>query len=492
MNESDARKLLLVRAIELNDPGETVLTREDRLWATRAARAEGTEEAGFLARRAALAENRLAARHQAVARAWRNARWPGWLSWLLPLAAFIGGVAANEFAAGQRINIIAFPLLGMLAWNLAVYAVLVAGALAALSGRPAHPPALIRAILARLARPLRQPPAGQGGQDGQILARGLGRFYADWLQLSAPLANQRLRRDLHLAAACLAAGTLAGMYVRALGYEYLAGWESTFIDEHALHRLLGLVLGPASILTGIALPGPEHLAALRWSPAQRGENAGHWIHLYAASAAIFIIVPRLLLACWAALSAGHMRRTLLRPDPADPYLRRLLRAAQGKGSLVLVLPYSYHLSDAARAGLNHLLDASLGEGTQVEYEAPIAYGDEDEYLAAPASAGQRPPDHLLVLFSLAATPEDENQGALIQGLLDQGRAPLLAVLDESAWRARLAGQAGAAERMAQRRAAWERLLGGHGAHGIALDLEAAVPAAAQLLEAALQPETTPP
>lgn len=487
MNESDARHLLLVRAIELNDPGETVLTREDRQWATGTARAEARDEAGFLARRAALAEERLAGRHPALARVQRSSHWPGWVSWLLPVLAFAAGLAANELGPSHRINIIAFPLLGMLAWNLAIYLGLAAGGLAALAGRPVGVPMPVQALLGRMGRTARAAAAGDSP-----LSRGLARFVADWLRLSAPLATRRLRRDLHLAAACLAAGALAGMYARALGFEYLAGWESTFIDAASLRRLLGVVLGPASALTGIPLPSAEQLAGLRWASTQPGENAGRWIHLYAATALLFIIVPRLALAAWAALDAARLRRHFLRPDPADPYLRRLLRAAQGKGSLVRVLPYSYHPSAAARAGLAALLDAALGEGTRVEFEETVAYGEEDDYLAGRQQDGRPEPDHLLVLFSLAATPEQENQGALVRGLLAVTRLPPVALLDASAWRIRLAGQAGAEARMAQRRNAWETLLRGAGARTVALDLEAADPAAAaQLLEAAFQPEAIP-
>lgn len=487
LDESDARQLLLVRAIELNDPGETVLTREDRQWATGTARAGAPDEAGFLARRAALAQERLAGRHPALARALRAAHWPGWVSWLLPAVAFAAGVAVNELSPTHRINILAFPLLGMLAWNLAVYAALAVEALASLAGRPLAPPLPVTAVLGRMGRMARAAAAGD-----TPLARGLARFYADWLRLSVPLAARRLRRDLHLAAACLAAGTLAGMYARALGFEYLAGWESTFIDAEGLRRLLGAVLGPASFLTGLPLPSAEHLAALRWSPLQPGENAGRWIHLYAATALLFIIVPRLALAAWAALSAVRLRRRFLRLDYADPYLRRLLRAAQGKGSLVRVLPYSYRPSAAARAGLAALLDAALGEGTRVEFEETVAYGGEDDYLAARQASGRPEPDHLLVLFSLASTPEPENQGALVRGLLAANWTPLVALLDASAWRVRLAGQAGAEARMAQRRDAWESLLRGAGARPVTLDLEAADPAAAvQLLEAAFQPEAIP-
>ena len=112
---------------------------------------------------------------------------------LLPAAAFISGVAANEFYAGHRINIIDFPLLGMLAWNAVVYLLLAAGALAALRGPATIRPPLAHNLLIRLAQPFRQRFAA-----ATPLARSLTRFGADWLRFSAPLTNSRVRRDLHL------------------------------------------------------------------------------------------------------------------------------------------------------------------------------------------------------------------------------------------------------------------------------------------------------
>ena len=61
-----------------------------------------------------------------------------------------------------------------------------------------------------------------------------------------------------------------------------AGWDSTFLDATQVHRLLQVVLGPASVLTGLSLPDVAHLAQLRFS-ASPGENAGPWIHLLAVT-----------------------------------------------------------------------------------------------------------------------------------------------------------------------------------------------------------------
>ena len=65
------------------------------------------------------------------------------------------------------------------------------------------------------------------------------RYAGDLLVSGAPLHGARAALILHLSAALFAVGAVAGMYAGGLGLEYLAGWESTFLDETALAKLLG-------------------------------------------------------------------------------------------------------------------------------------------------------------------------------------------------------------------------------------------------------------
>lgn len=464
MNEQEARHLFLVRAVELEDAAEAVLTREDRQQATGAALGQLPRDANggrrradeaFLIRRSEFAFSRLESRFPVAGKACRTVRWPSWISWAVPTAALAIGVATNEIDNGARLSIIAFPLIGMLAWNLAIYGLLLAGALRTIAqSRPVLRAGLLVRLLARA--------AARSDLNGQApLSRGLARFTRDWLGASAELTTRRVARTLHLAAAALAAGVLVGMYLRALGVEYLAGWESTFIGVGTLHNLLEIVLGPASWLTGIALPDPEHLRAIRWRSGSGGENAGPWIHLYATTAAIFIIGPRLLLAAGNAARALHLQRRFPIPGPEDFYMRRLLRGARREAAKVRVIPYSFHASPPTQRRLRHILEEVLGDGTHVAIDTPVLYGGEDEWLAA-ADVGHDV-DHVVVLFNLSATPEAENHGALVAGLrsrLIQSKsgAGLTVLVEGSAYRERLAGQAGAEQRLEARRLAWKTML----------------------------------
>ena len=146
LNEGSAIKVLLVRAIESEDSEAAVLTRDDRRFASGAAltsappgeAGDRRRTAAFLAARANLALDRLLGRYPTLARVEKLSRWPGWVSWAIPVAALILGLSSNAFD-GRRLNILAFPLLGLIAWNLAVYAILLIRALAG-AVRGAHRP----------------------------------------------------------------------------------------------------------------------------------------------------------------------------------------------------------------------------------------------------------------------------------------------------------------------------------------------------------------
>lgn len=478
VTEAEARHLLLVRAVETEDTAFSILTTEDRQQATAAGlrasdgrdpRSAKEADARFLVARSAFAFTRLVTRVPALAQADRQVRWPGRVTWAVPGLALVLGAATNALDGAGRLNIIAFPLLTMLAWNLVMYAVLLALSLRRLGrGRlmPEGPGALTRLIgrVMGRARPAR---------GGTVTARAIGRFVSDWLSATAELNQTRVQRTLHLAAAALAAGVLLGMYARALGVEYRAGWESTFIDAGTLQRVVQVVLAPASALTGVGLPDVARLEAIRWRGEGGGENAGPWIHLFATTAALFIIAPRLMLASWAAARAGWLSSRVPVPGREDFQTRRLLRDARDVGALVRVVPYSFRMPSGVEDRLTGLLKGVLGDRARVQVDAPVAFGTDDPWLEALSIDPDT--DHVVVLFNLAATPEAETHGAFVARIKahidqDRGGAALTAVIDESAYGQRLAGQAGFAQRLEARRKAWTSVIGRSGVPELALDL----------------------
>lgn len=455
LGEYAARDVLLVRAIESEDAAATVLTRDDRQYATSVAlnstrlgeRAGRRQTAEFLAQRARLALERLVGRYPALQQAGNLTRWPRFLNWALPLGALVIGLATNAIE-GNRLNILAFPLLGMLAWNLAIYVWLLLNWVRRLFGgvKGRGAPAIINWML----RPASAHLAGH-----PTLERSVMRFGRDWAAVATPLTRSRFTRTLHLSAATLALGIVAGMFARArYTAEYTAGWAGTWAGAEAeIAALLTVVLGPASALTGISLPTVERLRELRGT----GENAGDWLILWMVTAALFVIVPRLLLALASLVRSAHLKRGL--EIPHDFYVRRVLRDAVGRARTVRIVPYSFDLSAQSRSKLTRLLMDALGEKTTIKTEPSIDYGQEDDWIEA--QAGQlADADQLIVLFNLSSTPEAENHGELVDRLRRQlnAQAELMVLVDDSSFMHKLRGQASAPRRLDERLQAWRTVL----------------------------------
>jgi hypothetical protein len=463
MDEHAARDVVLLRAIEGADPDGTLFTAEDRRHAGRAAaelaRWHATQtrtaasDATFLARRAQLGLEALEARAPAV-RALRQARWRPWIGVVLPLAAFALGALGERIADRQHVNVLAFPLLGILTWNLGVYLLML---LRPLFGRTMGP---LRRWLAGVARPR--------AVTGPVLPAAAERFAADWGAVALPLANARAGRVLHLSAALFALGALAGLYARALAFEYRIGWESTFLDAPAVHAVLATVLGPAARLVGMPFPGVEAIEAMRMTGGAGGTNAGPWIHLYAVTLGMAVVLPRLL---FAAIAAWRERR-LARALPLDfgtPYFRRALAAFSARAARVRVVPYSVTLDEPSHAGLQALVHHLFGDAAQLALRAPVAFGEEER---SAADLPRREDDVPLTLavFNAAATPENENQGRFLDTLRAALDTPLAVVVDSGPYARRL-GAAGTT-RLAERLDAWRAFCAGRGLACATTDLAA--------------------
>lgn len=292
MTEDEARRVLLVQAHEPallagTARGDAALQRlwspEDRAWATRQALAAVGEKAApeaFVVTRAGVALQRLLPRAPEAQR-WLDRRiWhPAWVVLAL-VVGFLGGLVVDQLGPPQRVNLLAPAVWAVVAWNLAVYLAL----LLPLKGR------------------------GHGLRSwlGRWVQRSGEHFALLWSRQAAALTGQRVALVLHLAAAALALGLITGLYLRGLVLDYRIGWESTFIDAPLVETVLGMLLGPASAITGVAIPD---VAPLRLAPGEQATaTAAPWIHLMAATLMLVVVLPRLVLALVASVRAGHRAR----------------------------------------------------------------------------------------------------------------------------------------------------------------------------------------
>jgi hypothetical protein len=175
------------------------------------------------------------------------------------------------------------------------------------------------------------------------------------------------------------------------------------------------------------------------------------------TAALYVILPRLLLAFASSLRTERLKRRL--PLEHDFYVRRVVRDAVGAACRVRVVSYGFEPSGEAPAKLKRLVAEVLGDKATFEVEAPVAYGHEDEWLSAHGHELTHS-DQLILLFNLASTPEAENHGAMLSGVRQRlsNAVELLVLLDDSAFVHRHRGQASVKRRLDERLNAWRAVL----------------------------------
>ena len=356
MTEDQARQIVLLQVLE-GTAAAAHWRADDAAWATQQALAavgEGGRPERFVAARAAAALSRLLPRDAASQR-WLDRRlWhPAWVL----MAALLGaglGLFVDQLGAPQQVNLLAPAVWAVVGWNLAVYAAL---------------------LWPRTSSGLR------GALASMVLMWRSGRptgATAAWAQHAAPLAMRRLTLLMHVAAAALACGLVAGLYLRGLVLDYRIGWQSTFAGPEAVQSALRLLLAPASALTGIALPD---VGPLRLAPGEAARaSAAPWIHLFAATLLLWVVLPRLAMAAMAGVRAWHGARhfALALDTPYFEALHPLMRPGPPRVLRLLWVP-------AAETPRLRLLDADLGALDAPLTLARSEQGDELQLLSLPSA-----------------------------------------------------------------------------------------------------------
>ncbi|HVS02297.1 MAG TPA: hypothetical protein VMT16_05965 [Thermoanaerobaculia bacterium] len=458
-----AQAATLVRAVEEVDRRGELLALDERRRATEEAR-QGVAEAPrkWLGRRAERLVGALARERPQVRRLLALTDLGRGLLWPTVVLALALGLASNALGPERRIHVLAAPVLGLVLWNVLVVLLgLVHRAVPLLpSGLRFERPRLL-AWLERWAGRWVERQGAADDPQAELWRAASRRYLALWLPAQAPLAAARVRRLLHAGAAAMVVGAVAGMYLRGLVLEYRVSWESTFLGGAAVDRILAVVLAPAAALMGRDVPSAA-------AAGPQGLPAAEWIHLWALTAALFVLLPRGILI--AAETLHVLRRERRTPIVVpEAYLRRLAATTEARVGRVDVVPYSYHPSPQAAEALRGLLHDLFGARAEVRLRPAAEYGA--------AAAELHGGGSLVVLFSLAQTPEVEVHGELLaacrDGLAD-GQA-LLAVVDAAAYRRRLGEADPGAARLAERRRSWDRVVQAVGLVATHLDLDDAAP-----------------
>ncbi len=468
MLETQAQIVVLLRAFEEADRDGRVLTPYARVTATRRAlrvtglancpdelqEAESLRYSETVIRRARVLFDSLDRKIPGLRGMLRIAQMGLTTAPAVVAGALAVGLLTSFIGPRRQIDLLALPLLGIFAWNLLVYAVL----LLSLGLRPVR---YLRAPVSWLAerflrgalwRRLKRWRISPGGPEEwkDVADKALIRFAAAWHRIAEPLLVSRVRRALHSAAAALGLGAIVGLQVRGFGLEHRVIWESAWLDARAVQWVLSTVLAPAASILG----GEVGDVALLEGPGVGGE-AAPWIHLYTVATLLYVVLPRIGLAlveCWRCVVHAD-----LAIDLREAYYRRLFTEWRGATRHVEIVPYNFLPSAAALTALRALLHDYFGARADVRIREPLAHGTAATSIDtiprsrrgpwAPSTARaaelddpERETCHV-VLFNLAQTPDPAVHGSFLRELareLDMDRGQLLVVVDRSAYRERVA------------------------------------------------------
>ncbi|MDG2308790.1 MAG: hypothetical protein P8R42_29770 [Candidatus Binatia bacterium] len=476
MRERAAQAVLLARSFEEADPEGVLLSSEDRGSATEAGRAAGGTPDLQAERRAGALLVGLSEQVRALARVRSWTRVSLGLVAPVVLVSFLVGLSTNALGPTRHINLLAFPLLALVVWNVSVYGFVLVSGLVTVLRRPARRadgPTADGAAAADRGTGFLASVAWWVGEwtlervrtpdprEADVVSRALAAYWSEWAHASLLLGFARLRAFLHLGAAALAVGVVAGMYIRGLGLEYRATWESTFLSSDAVAAILHLVLGPAAVLLGETLPDAAGLASM---VAPEGSTpAAPWIHMWGLTTAGVVVGPRLLLAATQLVRSASLARSVS-VDPLAGSFRALLVSERGADVRIDVLPYSYNPGTRQLETLRELLHDLFGLEARIDVLPQVAYGTELD-----AETFEPPPTCVVVVYGLVQSPEREVHARYLEQWMEKGGEPqVLALLDGSSWRERF-GE-GSGQREAERLRAWGRVMREIGVTALRVDL----------------------
>lgn len=469
MTLAQLAKVLLVQACEEHDPDHKFILRYEREPPRHGNDPRDQASAEYPARigkarvieRAEQISDRLTQKHPALTSAFTVLRIRTPLALLIGCAV-VGGFVADPIGPAGHINLLNFPLLTLLIWNAVAYIGLLYNTILPRSSRDRSQPGLpglvqwllglgLKRRLSRLDSDRTQSP-----EEARWIATSLASYTGRLLHSVRDLLMTHARSMLHVAAAALAIGVIAGLYLRGFSFLYKAGWDSTFMEAEGVHTFLSLLFAPASWLLGTPVPGVEAIEDLRGTAKA---NAAIWIHFWAVTTGLFIILPRTLLA---AAAWTHKTRLVDALDlPSDePYFRRLLNPYRGKGLLVEVLAYSHRVKEADDRLMGFLSDA-FGVLADIHVGKSVQYGERPPHFSVDSDRDLC----AVALFNVAQAPEETHSEFLeeLKAAIQRRGRPnmLLVLLDCGAY-----SQIDHEKRLRERCQAWATLAKESGLHAL--------------------------
>lgn len=397
------------------------------------------------------------------------------------VAALVLGYVGHAVTDPHRVDLLSPSLIGIVLWNLLVYGLLIVAGLRKLFRRQPQVvlPLAPTQVSANHGAEASSAPGGWmqklAFKRSQLMAgTGLRKlalnFERNWWQISRRQRHAQWLLCLHLAAALLALGALASLWITGLTREYQVGWESTFLSPAAVQSCLNLLFAPLHWLLGTAPWSLEQITALQgWVPSgtpgtpevpagvlqflEQPTEGQRWVQLYSLLLFVMVIAPRLLLALWQCARMGWMKNHMALPLQ-QPYFQKLQRDWAGRATQLLVQPYSLDISPEREAALRSHVAQHYGAGAQLSLLPVLAYG-------SPLPAAANGEGQQVLLLNLAATPEAEIHGALLSQVFQLWGAQTDIWLWAADFRAR---NTGAPSRVQEREQLWQDFVRSAGLH----------------------------
>lgn len=332
VHETLARHIVLAQAVETSDvQGQYIsgverdqidsrMAKEAR--STTSAHGPGTHHPSAdlgttLAKRAAMVLDIAEGRSRVIAGLHKTHGLQQAMAWLVPLCAFILGVLIDRVINPRRVDLLSESFLGVLVWNLAVYAVI----LLSLFRRTPRQALAWTQALRHLAASI---PFWRttGHSVGTAIAL---QFAKRWQTLTVTLTRQRMLYTLHLAAAAWAAGTALSLILRGTVKAYTIGWESTLLSAQQVHFVLSIVSWPIVQIFGMEPFTTDDIARLQFDVGlgAAGTDASRWLWMYVGLLLALVVLPRLALAAFSAWRSRQWAQRI-QIDLDEPYFQRIM------------------------------------------------------------------------------------------------------------------------------------------------------------------------
>ena len=348
---------------------------------------EDASAASFLVARARVVEKMIVAKNPTVKPTALRFTPPVWINAALVGIAFILGLLTDQFASeSSRINLLSLPFFGVLLWNILVYVML-----------------LISSIRHKTSR------------DFLGLRSALG-----ILEKALTIKQVRLTKSIT---------TLLQPFV-------MHGWESTWFanSPDIVYQIIALTYG---IFTNFLGPMPNILDVAnmrfdRLSVNAVDVSAGLWLMRMIFMLAVFVAVPRLLLALKHTLQINALKKNFPL-DLSERYYADILRTWRSE-AMTLDLLVSDRSDNPQNIESIYRFAEELGFNLS-EVKTHHWNPDTDEMPLTLEAQGKS--QQGWVLMNATTTPENEVQGVALEQIKAKlGSTPLVILVDMSSYMAR--------------------------------------------------------